>query len=688
MSYSKGDRAIRNPHTWRTILDLPWRVLPAVMVVGFIAVEVYRVTPAITISNLDYLASVERALTLSFSSLNRWVINEIHPVGYPWSIRLGLALGWDAARIGQALSIAGGVLALLGTYLLALGVFKDRRWAAIAQAFVAMTGLFLFYASYEGTDMLAAGFQILSIGLLAASTFRDTSPRPRVVFLAGLAVGLSYLIRYTGLITMGVGLLWLIAVAILAPMRSAGVGNRRSVDWQAIAAYLLGFFIGSALQWVASWLATGNPFYNDPGQNVWFHLYGKTDFIEEWQQAPKGISTLQVFAGDPVRFIQHWWSSFEQFWTAPELALLDAPLKLFAQAGLVFLILAPGPVALRQRGLVGLFILAHIASLSLLRLDRRFLLVTIPLLAIGAVYFFASLIPPRWEHPRSLSWNLLALLVGLIWAVQSPIGFVQGRSGPDKMVIEVSNILHAAGMSSPYQVGSTHVKLQDAVAIARDRFPQAYLLAPSLSSVDALVREMRTRGWRFFIYDRDTGQRVYPALESLLSPDSRPSGLAPIYFRDDRQFVIYRLAENPDGCSSLDAHFEGGISLQCYEVYISQDVPAGSGRRAGVYLHWQVQSSFPSSLKIFVHLLDAEGRVAAQSDSGPVLWTYPTDAWKPGEVVVDFHQFPIDVSVPAGRYTLQAGLYDEGTGARQSRLDTQGNPVDDKAVLSVIQIPK
>jgi hypothetical protein len=577
------------------------------------------------------------------------------------------------------LSIAGGVLALMGTYLLALGVFKDKRWAGIAQAFVAMTGLFLFYASYEGTDMLAAGFQILSIGLLAVSTFRDTSPRPRVVFLAGLAVGLSYLIRYNGLVTAGIGLLWLVAVA---------VGNRRSADWKAIAAYLLGFFIGSALQWVASWLATGNPFYNDPGQNVWFHLYGKTDFIEEWQQAPKGISTFQVFAGDPVRFIQHWWSSFEQFWIAPELTLLDAPLKLFAQAGLVFLILAPGPVALRQRGLVGLFVLAHVASLSFLRLDRRFLLVMIPPLAIGAVYFFASLIPPRWERPRSLPFNLLVLLVGLIWAVQSPIGFVQGRPGPDKMVIEVSNILHAAGMSSPYQVGSTHVKLQDAVAIARDRFPQAYVLAPGLSSVDALVREMRTRGWRFFIYDRDTGQKVYPALESLLSPDSRPPGLAPIYFADDRQIVIYRLAENPDGCSPLDAHFEGGISLQCYEAYISQDVPAGSGRRAGVYLHWQAQSSASSSLKVFVHLLDAEGRLVAQSDSVPVLWTYPTDAWKPGEVVVDFHQFPIDASVPPGRYTLQTGLYDEETGARVSRLDMQGNPVDDKAVLSAIQIPK
>jgi len=65
-----------------------------------------------------------------------------------------------------------------------------------------------------------------------------------------------------------------------------------------------------------------------------------------------------------------------------------------------------------------------------------------------------------------------------------------------------------------------------------------------------------------------------------------------------------------------------------------------------------------------VHVLNAEGRLVAQDDSIPALWTYPTSEWKAGEAVVDFHQFELDASLPPGDYTLQAGLYDPDSGAR------------------------
>jgi hypothetical protein len=388
-----------------------------------------------------------------------------------------------------------------------------------------------------------------------------------------------------------------------------------------------------------------------------------------------------------LRFAGHWWGAFQRFWVAPDLTLLDAPLKLFGQAGFIFLLLAKGPAPIRVRGLLGIFVLAHLAALSMMRLDRRFLLIMIPILATGAVYLFALLIPSRWNYRRiSLPLNALVMLAALAWAAGGMVGFAQGQPEPDWTVIHASNVLHAAGMRSAREAATMQLWLQDAAAPARDRLAQAYALAPNQKSVGELTQTMQSQGWRFFVYDRDTGPKAYPDLESLLIPETRPAGLTPIYFPDNRDFVIYRLAASPN-CLDVGARFEGGINLDCYEAHISQDAPKGSGRRVGVYLNWRTDDRLENSLRVFAHVLDASGQIVAQDDSIPALWTYPTNEWEAGKVVVDFHQFPLDASLPPGEYTLQVGLYDDKTGARVNCIDETHHPVNDKVVLSKIQIP-
>lgn len=658
-------------------LKATWLALPFLTIIAFVAVEVRRVALTTTISNLDYFPLLDRAMSLSFRSLDGWV-NQIHPVGYSWLIRLSLMSGWDAERVGQALSIAGGVLGLMGTWLIALSVFKDKRFAAIALAFVATTSLFLYFASVEGNDMLAAGVQLMSLGLLAISTLGQDGLRSREVFLAGLAAGLAYLVRYNGMLTMMAGAAWLVMIAIF---------ERRPSVLKVLGIYVGAFLLSSALQWIPSWLATGTPFYNDQGRNVWFHVYGKTDFIREFGGVPAGITLVQVVLMNPYLFIEHWWSAFQRFWIAPELTLLDAPLKLFGQAGFVFLLLAKGRPSVKVRGLLGLFVMAHLSALSMMRLDRRFLILMIPILVTGAVYFFASVIPPRLEFRRvMLSLNIVVLLVGLAWAAPGLTGFSDGRPGPDTVVMEASNVLHAAGMDSAREVLSTHLRLQDAAALGRDRFPQAYSVAPDQTSVADLAKVMHAQGWKFFIYSQDSGPTSYPALESLLSPEMRTAELAPIDFPENREFVIYRLVDKGlPGCTRLDARLESGISLDCYEAHVSQNVPAGSGRRIGVYLSWRTEAKLDASFKVFVHLLDSTGRLVAQHDGIPAVWTYPTNQWEPGKAIVDFHQIPVDPSVPPGEYTLQAGLYDEDSGIRLKRVDTSGS---DAIVLTKITLPK
>jgi hypothetical protein len=106
-------------------------------------VEMQRDINKIAIGNLDYFPLVDRAVHLSFSSWDAWV-DWIHPVGFPWLVRLGLEVGVNAARWGQALSILGGVLGLIGTYVIAWAVTGRHGFALVCQIFCAAAYLSLF----------------------------------------------------------------------------------------------------------------------------------------------------------------------------------------------------------------------------------------------------------------------------------------------------------------------------------------------------------------------------------------------------------------------------------------------------------------------------------------------------------------------------------------------------------------
>ena len=85
-----------------------------------------------------------------------------------------------------------------------------------------------------------------------------------------------------------------------------------------------------------------------------------------------------------------------------------------------------------------------------------------------------------------------------------------------------------------------------------------------------------------------------------------------------------------------------------------------------VMLIWQAENETPTSYRVFVHLLDADGAILSQSDGEPVSWSRPTTSWMPREILQDTHQlsFPGD----AEDLQLRIGLYDPGTGQRLSTI--------------------
>ena len=83
-----------------------------------------------------------------------------------------------------------------------------------------------------------------------------------------------------------------------------------------------------------------------------------------------------------------------------------------------------------------------------------------------------------------------------------------------------------------------------------------------------------------------------------------------------------------------------------------------------VALHWKAKQPVQEDYHVFIHLLDAKGYRVAQSDNQPALWTRPTSGWTPGELVEDRHALALPTDLPAGDYTLVAGIYLPASGER------------------------
>jgi hypothetical protein len=628
-------------------------IAPWLIALAFVAVETRRVWNQIAVRYPDFFGWAERAARLDFTNLAHpdWV-NGLYPLGYPLLLRLGRELGVDVLHTAFALSILGGFLGLLGTYWL-VHRMTDRWWLAIlTELLQACMAFYLFYANLDATDMLASGLILCAFPLLLSER------RQRMAaFWAGLLVGLSYLLRYTASVTVVPCVLFLLIPFI--------VRRDRESLWVA-GFFLLGAFIGAFPQFLCSLLVKGNPFYNEQAHNLWFHLRGSSDYIYTWNEVPMDIGMLEVIRQEPRAFFTHWWEVFLSYWLTGDSYSVDGFLGAFSTAGFWFTMLyTRGDFKPKARAFFGVYIVGLIVLLSMIRLDRRFLITPMPLQVFGALYFVWSLLPEkiavrRWRIPIRVPLLLLLCIPYL----RQPISFMISNHG-DEVLVEVSNTLYAAGMQTANEVFSTNVDYHDVASPWKWRYAMAFALARDLKTREEILSYIQAHDYRFFIMDKTTGLFLYPTQDGLLNPENRPPGLTPIYVPDEREAIIYRV-EGPQWTPpvSISATLENGIALTGYELYQSADQPPGSGRRVGLYLHWRTSAPVSQYLKVFVHVLNVDGQLVAQHDSIPALWTYPVDHWTVGETVVDFHPLLFAPDVGSGPFTVQVGFYDAGTGAR------------------------
>ena len=113
------------------------------------------------------------------------------------------------------------------------------------------------------------------------------------------------------------------------------------------------------------------------------------------------------------------------------------------------------------------------------------------------------------------------------------------------------------------------------------------------------------------------------------------------------------------------------------------------GTNLNLVLYWQALSAIDLDYTVFVHVLDANGQLVAQTDAQPLGGRAPTSWWRPGDQFRDPRTVGLGADLPPGTYTVEAGLYDNASGQRMPLFDASGQQLaDGRLGLGTILVQK
>jgi len=132
------------------------------------------------------------------------------------------------------------------------------------------------------------------------------------------------------------------------------------------------------------------------------------------------------------------------------------------------------------------------------------------------------------------------------------------------------------------------------------------------------------------------------------------------------------------GLQPLEAKLGEGLHLLGYRLYDSHAEP---GNIIRLTLRWQAKERIGQDYKVFVHLLDGEGKIVGQRDSEPVGGSRPISGWGIGEEISDNYGIMLPEELPSGEYQLAVGMYDPTSGERLPIYEMDGERLPGDQVL-------
>ena len=219
---------------------------------------------------------------------------------------------------------------------------------------------------------------------------------------------------------------------------------------------------------------------------------------------------------------------------------------------------------------------------------------------------------------------------------------------------------------------------------ACDPLPEYYFLADDLIDPVAVPHDIIATSYA------PVGRAVLPNGKAMVIQQLQP-GQADLGPLDDmalaRAFdqsaTPAAFARSARGTIERQANFANLVELVGYDLDTRRAYPGG---RVPVTLYWQALAPIPASYQVFTHLESEAAGVVAQADGVPVCWTYPTDLWRPGQIITDQHAIAIPAEATGGTYPLQIGFYLPDTFERLDILDEAGNPAGTSLQLEVVEI--
>ncbi len=110
-------------------------------------------------------------------------------------------------------------------------------------------------------------------------------------------------------------------------------------------------------------------------------------------------------------------------------------------------------------------------------------------------------------------------------------------------------------------------------------------------------------------------------------------------------------ADELNAATPVNAHVGNNFALSRYTL--SADPTT---RRIHLTLYWQDLAKTKNDYTVFVHVLDAGGKVVAQKDAQPLDGAYPTSIWDAQEIVKEAY----DLTIPGdarGPFSIEIGMY-------------------------------
>lgn len=613
-----------------------------------------RNQPAVTM--VDYWHHLQLARALSLSRLETW-IHPFYPAGYFALLRVGLASGVDVLRYGQFLSWAGSIGCLTALFLILYTATKKPVPALAGVTLLILHPFFRFQALQEGTDMLAAGLQLLALALVFAPAPGNRRMALLTSAAAGLLLGGAYAIRYTTLVLLPV-------VVIYLWLRDRA--DRRA--WLLSLALFLGLFgLVSLPQIAAGTVVTGSPFYNEQARNVWFGLHGDFNWTDNWRNIPPGITLGQIVRDDPAALLAHWAGEFGRFLAYDPAAYADDPLALERKVTLwepllnhvVWLLSAvllpfDRRLARPQKALLLMALFVPVLATSIAWLFTRFLLVPLAI-QVALVVLASGQVGERLARTERAAVGislLLLLAFGAIFRLGTSWDAKQGRT--QEMVgriEEAQPLLEAVGVNAPPELMTNNRLYQILDDPAHPQYPVFQTPEEEQAPLSAFLQQIRgPHRPDFLLFDWTSHAirtiEVKPYRTALISAKDQ---LAPLQLTD--AYSLYCVLPCRAGrATPVNEALDSGLTLAGYRAL------AGGGGRQGLYLYWTLDAPMPEARPVTLTLRNEAGDTLFQSSGHPQQGTYPLDRWSAGELVTDFYLLSSAGILPGRPYFLTISL--------------------------------